>query len=414
MKVIFLPNNTASLMSTTIPRLREKGIEAYGFNFAPKVFQDTENIYTFPESFWGRIIFSIRFLYHLITADTVHWVYGSSSKGAGYVMNLVGFLKKHKFVEFCGTDIRSIEHLCEDVPFYKVDNFSEQLKFLLGTESTSNATQLKFHELGFKPMPNSPELALYINPHIFSSYYLFTRSIDVERLQKEHTETNDVPLVIHMPSNPEVKGSSYVIQAARKLESEGKIKFQLITNTPHDIALKILAKADIVIDQLLIGEYGVLSIEAMAMGKPVICFIRPELNNVYAHEFEGFPIHNANINNIEEKLRELATDKGLRQELGQRGKVFAECYHDSQKNTEALIGIYKQQTQARRSESPEKFKEVNSGRSIEKIRESIIQFSKIASTNVFVQIITFLFYPFIARQYTPEEFGVFAFWKSVV
>lgn len=41
-------------------------------------------------------------------------------------------------------------------------------------------------------------------------------------------------------------------------------------------------------------------------------------------------------------------------------------------------------------------------------------FLKIASTGIFIQFISFLFYPIIGRVYSPEEFGTFSFFSSLV
>ena len=37
------------------------------------------------------------------------------------------------------------------------------------------------------------------------------------------------------------------------------------------------AKADVIVDQLRCGSHGVFAVEAMATGKPVLCYIRDEL-----------------------------------------------------------------------------------------------------------------------------------------
>ena len=47
-------------------------------------------------------------------------------------------------------------------------------------------------------------------------------------------------------------------------------------HAPHAEAMKLYAQADLVIDQLLAGWYGGFAVETMAMGKPVVCYIRAE------------------------------------------------------------------------------------------------------------------------------------------
>ncbi|GAK00997.1 hypothetical protein JCM19055_4134 [Geomicrobium sp. JCM 19055] len=41
--------------------------------------------------------------------------------------------------------------------------------------------------------------------------------------------------------------------------------------------MKAYQKATVVIDQLRIGSYANLTMESMALGKPVICYVREDL-----------------------------------------------------------------------------------------------------------------------------------------
>lgn len=328
-------------MSTMIPHLRSKGVEAIGFNFAPRIFQTKKNIFTLPRQPFGILKFSFSFLYHLLTADVVHWVYGSGSLNSRPLLFIVSVLKRRKFVEYCGTDVRSLEKLCDDVPFYQLDDFTNSQKALLGTSYSSRETQTLFKVLGFMPMPNSPELEEYILPEINPVYFPVTRSIDLERFSfEDKLPANEIPLVVHVPTSPEIKGTVSFLKAAEELEKEGKIHFKVIQNISPEEALGILRQADIVVDQLMIGEYGVLSIEAMALGKPVICFIRPALMSHYQSLKPALPIVNANVRTIKEVLLRLSEDKVLRADLGKRGLAYVQSHHSAVSNADRLIKIY--------------------------------------------------------------------------
>ena len=343
MKVIFLPNNTASLVSANIPALRRLGVEAVGYNFAPLNISDTRNVRIWPHngSFltWKRIKFLLNFVSDLLTADIIHWMYAGNSRGTKVALLFIRLLNKKKFVEFSGTDIRSLEKVCNDVDFYEICQFSDQAKVLLGTEKTSRETNRRFSQAGFYPIPSYPELIEYIDPLCFMNYSLISRSVDLERL-KPVIATNSLPLIVHAPSNPEVKGTKYILDAAMKLETKGLAKFKLIQGMKHDEALSLLQNADIVVDQLIIGDFGVLAIEAMALQKPVVCFMRPKVLSYYEKNFEGFPVINANINDIYEVLENLVTDSKLRAEKGKLGRRYVEKYHDPDKNAELLVNVY--------------------------------------------------------------------------
>lgn len=101
--------------------------------------------------------------------------------------------------------------------------------------------------------------------------------------------------------------------------------------------MKVYSSADIIIDQLIIGTYGVLSIEAMALGKPVITYISDDMIKTLPTDL---PIHNANIYNIKNRIEELIIDSNLRKELGIKGRKYVERYHDYRKNSKMLYDIY--------------------------------------------------------------------------
>jgi hypothetical protein len=85
-------------------------------------------------------------------------------------------------------------------------------------------------------------------------------------------------------------------------------------------------RADIIIDQLLIGRYGVLAIEGMAMGKALIAYLCDDLVGYFSN---GMPLLNANPDNITAALREAIRDGHRRNEVGRRARAFVEEVHDT-------------------------------------------------------------------------------------
>ena len=61
---------------------------------------------------------------------------------------------------------------------------------------------------------------------------------------------------------------------SQRLQRRHEIRYVEVTRLPHAEAMKLYAQADLVIDQLLAGWYGGFAVETMAMGKPVVCYIR--------------------------------------------------------------------------------------------------------------------------------------------
>ena len=117
-----------------------------------------------------------------------------------------------------------------------------------------------------------------------------------------------------------------MLKAVEELRREGyEVDLMLVENLPHHKALEVYARADIVVDQLLTGWYGVFAVECMALGKPVCVYIKDDLTNY----IDGSTLINANPTNIKQRLIELIEDPSLRKEVSQNGRQYVERVHDA-------------------------------------------------------------------------------------
>jgi glycosyltransferase involved in cell wall biosynthesis len=141
--------------------------------------------------------------------------------------------------------------------------------------------------------------------------------------------------IVHAPSAPKVKGTEFVLEAVEGLKREGyEIELNLIKNLPHQEAVEHYKRADIVVDQLLVGWYGVFAIECMSLGKPVCVYIREELKK---HLPATRPLVATSPRDIKEDLRRLIEDEDLRNSIGKTARSFVEASHDADKIAEHLI-----------------------------------------------------------------------------
>lgn len=126
--------------------------------------------------------------------------------------------------------------------------------------------------------------------------------------------------VVHAPNHPQFKGSSYLAEAIEQLQAEGiAIELVRVERVPNDQALAIYRTADIVFDQCLIGFHGYFALEAMALGKPVMVFIRkPE----YLLHPEECPMILITRDNIARVLREFAANPAKLSEIGSRSRNY--------------------------------------------------------------------------------------------
>lgn len=132
--------------------------------------------------------------------------------------------------------------------------------------------------------------------------------------------------ILHAPTNREVKGTAAVVQAVKRLIRKGApIQLDLVEGQPHSALLIRLVKADLVIDQLRIGWYGNVSVEAMAAGRPVICYLDPILLPMSG--LKDCPILSATEITITKTIRQLLDQPDMLRTQGQAGLRFVRRYH---------------------------------------------------------------------------------------
>lgn len=153
------------------------------------------------------------------------------------------------------------------------------------------------------------------------------------------------PVVLHAPSHRGVKGTRFVLDAVRRLEAEGiPFKFLLVEGLSHAEAKALYPQADLLVDQLLLGWYGALAVELMALGKPVICYLREDdLRFLPAGMRAELPVINATPESLYAVLKLWLTERraGLA-ELGRRGRAYVERWHDPQQIARQLKGDYEE------------------------------------------------------------------------
>lgn len=135
-----------------------------------------------------------------------------------------------------------------------------------------------------------------------------------------------VEKILTAPTNPRKKNYSLIQGALEKFTSRHPaVQTFRVSNTPHDKLAPLFAEADLGIDQAT-PSFGVLAVEMMAMGLPVITFMGPR----YHHNSRGLaPIlhFSNNIREMEIRLEECIQNPDRLQELGQRGRDYAMEYH---------------------------------------------------------------------------------------
>ncbi|MFC5354312.1 glycosyltransferase [Azospirillum himalayense] len=143
----------------------------------------------------------------------------------------------------------------------------------------------------------------------------------------------DAPVrIVHAPNHRTIKGTPHVVAAVERLREEGiPVELTIVEAAANQTVLEQMARADIVVDQLVIGWYAMVAIEAMALGKPVVCYIRPDLHALYvgAGVLAGdeLPLVMANPETLADALRPLIADRERRRALGVKGQAYVRDRH---------------------------------------------------------------------------------------
>jgi glycosyltransferase involved in cell wall biosynthesis len=167
-------------------------------------------------------------------------------------------------------------------------------------------------------------------PGSVNTLYFWPLDIGDEKYRNIQTVSElNPPLVriVHAPNHRMFKGTRFIEAAVSELSAEGlAVELVLVERVPNQQALKIYQTADIIVDQVMVGFHGFFALEAMAMSKPVVCFIRePER---YIIDAKNSPIINANPENIKEVLRSwVNASRSERLNRGLQGRNFIEKHY---------------------------------------------------------------------------------------
>ncbi|MCR6107291.1 glycosyltransferase family 4 protein [Salipaludibacillus agaradhaerens] len=268
-------------------------------------------------------------LNHLIPEnDLFHFHFATSLYRDNYDLTLIKNLNKPVIMHHWGSDVRQLSKALEINPYAKVK---------IATPSSIDK-HLRFisNHISHCIVPDD-ELRRYVEDY-YEHVHIIPSMIDLEAYTFNPLQKSEKPLIVHAPTHPEIKGTSYIVKAIEQLKPHYSFKFELVEKVSHIEAKKMYEKADIIIDQLHIGSYGLFSIEGMAMGKPVICYISDYMLEKYPSEL---PIIPATPDNIQDKLEELLKNKDVLPEIGLRSRKYAQKYHDYKKNSANIIDIYK-------------------------------------------------------------------------
>jgi hypothetical protein len=193
------------------------------------------------------------------------------------------------------------------------------------------------------------DLMFAVNPDLLRflpnrARFLPYANVDPERIEfSRPTRRSGELRVAHAPTSRAGKGSHHVVAAVTSLRAEGlSMELDLIEGVPHSEAMRRYREADVVVDQLLVGFYGGLAVETMAMGKPTVAFIdREDIARTPTDFASDLPVVNATTQSLRDVLREmLFWDRNKMTSVAIASREFVERFHDPVKIASGLKDQY--------------------------------------------------------------------------
>jgi hypothetical protein len=161
--------------------------------------------------------------------------------------------------------------------------------------------------------------------------------IDLTAIEPAPPSDRTRPVILHAPSSRRRKGTEHVIAACEGLDAD----LVLVEGLHHDEAFERYRDADIVVDQLTAGWYGLFAIECMALGKPVVTFLHDEAVERTERELgTRVPIVSATKESLRARLEPLVASAAERRRIGAESRAYVEQVHDIERVADRLLALY--------------------------------------------------------------------------
>jgi glycosyltransferase involved in cell wall biosynthesis len=244
-------------------------------------------------------------------------------KGLVNEQTLFRVLKKYNkkiIVLFLGDDVRHFSAFSQefDLSFWKFPETYSKKPILPALEKLRYAE--KYADVVYS-VPDQMGLAIKPYKHLHIP-------VDIKNFNFVNNQRK-VPKVLHLPSEPFIKGSDRIMAVLNELKEEG-LDFEIIykSKIPFEEVKKTLEEVDILADELITHGPGVLAFEAMASGCAVATNYLEEYKDVF-----GPPVCVIKTTNIKEQLKKLISDYDYRQQLIDNGYEYVK----SKNNVSAIV-----------------------------------------------------------------------------
>jgi hypothetical protein len=149
----------------------------------------------------------------------------------------------------------------------------------------------------------------------------------------------DRPVVLHAPTNPRLKGTAIIEQVLGRLESAGRIEYRQLQGVPNGRMPEAIAAADVVVDQVVLGNPATLLCETMAAGRLAVAHISPDVRAAIRTsdpQGEDIPVIEADADGLAAAMEQILTDRDAAAALASRGPAWVARNHDGERSARVL------------------------------------------------------------------------------
>lgn len=174
----------------------------------------------------------------------------------------------------------------------------------------------------------NPDLLDFLPPGQ-SSFLPYAVSSPAPQPGQGTAASGDRPLrIVHLSTSRVLKGTGLIERAVAAAAETVAVSFDLVVQAPRDQALARLARADLLIDQMVLGWYGGVSAEAMWLGVPVICHLdERQLCCATGLDLKP-PIINSDLDNLTRTIIHIARNREMLGDAAAAGREFVRQWHD--------------------------------------------------------------------------------------
>ena len=287
--------------------LRRKGVEARLLMFRPPRLRSDQPdiVLNIPDGRWRSLAVQFRALVRLLPeTDVFHFYFGLTLVPRSLQFPILKALRKKSVFHFLGSDIR----------------------------------RKPPGELAYRRRADAQIVGSYDAVRWVPDAEVVPPGIDLTKYRvAPPPEPRTTVRVVHAPSHRTKKGTEHVIAACADLG----VDLDIVERVRHDEAVRRYARADVVVDQLNAGWYGAFAIETMALGRPVVTFLREDAVRRTEEAFGvKVPLVSATKENLVERLRPLVESVEERRRIGAASRAYVERVHDADRVADRLIDIY--------------------------------------------------------------------------